>query len=217
MTLGQRLRQVRVHRGWTQPELAKRCAWDSQARISMYERDQREPGHADLLRLARVLDASPEWLLTGKEPLPAGKNFAPATPEFRAVPLLTLQEIPGLGTVVRQGPPKSRELMTELETSVDAFAITVEGESMLPDFAPGDRVVIDPAVKPQPGDFVVTKLEAETEATFRKYRLRGRDATGQDIIDLVPLNDDYPVVTMDSDNPGHLIGTMVEHRRYRKR
>ncbi len=107
--------------------------------------------------------------------------------------------------------------MTELETSADAFAITVEGESMLPDFAPGDRVVIDPAVKPQPGDLVVAKLEAETEATFRKYRLRGRDATGQDIIDLVPLNDDYPVVTMDSNNPGRIIGTLVEHRRYRKR
>ncbi|MDZ4145395.1 MAG: hypothetical protein U1D29_12840 [Burkholderiales bacterium] len=44
---------------------------------------------------------------------------------------------------------------------------------MLPEFRPGDRVIIDPVIAPQPGDCVVEKSCAD-EPTFRKYRPRAR-------------------------------------------
>jgi SOS-response transcriptional repressor LexA len=82
---------------------------------------------------------------------------------------------------------------------------------MLPDFRPGDQLIIDPAITPSPGDFVVAK-NGEEEATFKKYRLRGISESGQEIIELVPLNPDF--ATMRSDiTPFHIIGTLVEHRR----
>lgn len=85
---------------------------------------------------------------------------------------------------------------------------------MLPDFRPGDRVLIDPEIAPSPGDFVVAK-NGSNEATFKKYRPRGINERGDHVFELVPLNTDYE--TMRSDyTPIAIIGTMVEHRRYRK-
>ena len=86
---------------------------------------------------------------------------------------------------------------------------------MLPDYRPGDRVIIDPEVTPTPGDCVVAK-NGEDEATFKKYRPRGLDQAGNMVFELVPLNDDYPIIRSDA-TPVRIIGTMVEHRKYRRR
>ena len=51
---------------------------------------------------------------------------------------------------------------------------------------------------------------------FRKYRLRGLSDTGQPAIELAPLNENYPTAVIDSHNPGRVIGTMVEHRKFRR-
>jgi len=88
---------------------------------------------------------------------------------------------------------------------------------MLPEFHEGDKIVIDPEVAPQPGDLVIAKLDGDDEATFKKYRPRGVDSTGAPVIELVPLNDDWPTLTITADKPGRIMGTMVEHRRYRRR
>jgi SOS-response transcriptional repressor LexA len=70
-------------------------------------------------------------------------------------------------------------------------------------------------VQPQPGDFVVAQ-NGEGEATFKKFRPRGANEIGQLVFELVPLNEDYP--TMRSDlMPIRIIGTMIEHRKYRRR
>lgn len=53
------------------------------------------------------------------------------------------------------------------------------------------------------------------EATFKKYRSRGLNERGEPVIELVPLNEDYPSLRSDR-TPLQIIGTMMEHRRYRK-
>lgn len=105
--------------------------------------------------------------------------------------------------------------MTDLQPSERAFALQIQGDSMLPDFKPGDRVVIDPKVAPLPGDFVVAKTD-DGEATFKKYRPRGLDATGTMVFELVPMNADYPSLRSDI-TAVRIIGTMIEHRTYRAR
>jgi SOS-response transcriptional repressor LexA len=96
------------------------------------------------------------------------------------------------------------------------FGLVIEGESMAEDFYPGDIVIVDPEIAPRPGDYVVAKLEKEDQVLFRKYRLRGIDDSGNPVIELAPLNEDYPTTVIDSRSPGRLVGTMVEHRKYRR-
>ncbi|MFM5527691.1 helix-turn-helix domain-containing protein [Aeromonas veronii] len=95
------------------------------------------------------------------------------------------------------------------------FGLWLRGNSMTPIFNEGDLVIIDPDEQPRPGDYVVAKNGSE-EATFKKYRPRGIDESGQEVFELVPLNDDFP--TMHSDRQHiEIIGVMVEHRIFRKR
>lgn len=100
--------------------------------------------------------------------------------------------------------------------SRSAFALVIEGDSMLDLFQPGDVVVIDPEIAPVPGDFVVAKLDREERATFKKYREKGLGSDGNLEFDLVPLNLDYPVISVNSNFPARVIGVMVEHRRRRR-
>lgn len=107
-------------------------------------------------------------------------------------------------------------IYTDEDVSPYSFALKIEGDSMLPDFAEGDRVIIDPDVRPHSGDFVAAR-NGKGGATFKKYRLRGVDDHGREVFELIPLNTDK-YDTMRSDlEPLEVIGTMVEHRKYRRR
>ena len=94
------------------------------------------------------------------------------------------------------------------------FALRITGNSMEPEFKEGDVVVIDPDVAPNAGDYVVARNHEES-ATFKKYRPRGINEAGQDVFELVPLNEDYAPMRSDLQHI-IIIGTMVEHTRYRR-
>lgn len=158
------------------------------------------------------------WLVTGKGPkFVLDNNIQPADIGARRVPLINyVQAGAWTGVVDPYQPNDAHEwLMTDLELSDGAFALEIKGDSMLPDFQPGDRVIIDPSVRPQPGDYVVAK-NGEEESTFKKYRLRSINDHGTEVYELVPLNPDYPSIRSDV-TPITIVGTMVEVRKYRRR
>jgi SOS-response transcriptional repressor LexA len=93
------------------------------------------------------------------------------------------------------------------------FALRIIGNSMEPEFREGDVIVVDPDVRPDPGNFVVARNDEEA-ATFKKYRPRGI-IDGVEVFELVPLNPDYAVMRSDQ-QPIQIIGTMVEHTRFRR-
>ena len=170
---------------------------------------------AGALKAEELLGVRAAWLFTGEGSMGGGfaSNVQPAPLGMRPYPVISsvqagmLKEIcapysAGDGFDVEYGDD---------DTSKWSFFLEIEGDSMLPDFRPGDRVLIDPDVSPNPGDYVAAR-NTKQEATFKKYRVRGIDSSGSEIFELVPLNDNYPVLRSDEQ---HLIviGTMIEHRR----
>jgi SOS-response transcriptional repressor LexA len=172
---------------------------------------------ADALEKATGYRAA--WLVTGKGPklVHDKTNVLLADIGTRQIPLISYVQAGNWTGAVDPFQPNDAHdwLMTDLELSGNAFALEIKGDSMLPEYKPGDRVIIDPNVQPQPGDLVVAK-NGEDEATFKKYRPRGIDANGNMVFELVPLNEDYPSIRSDM-VPVIIIGTMVEHRKYRRR
>ena len=69
--LGLRIAILRVEKGWSQAELAKRIGVSTSA-VGMYEQGRREPSLALLVCLAQVLDVTTDYLLTGKCNNPLG-------------------------------------------------------------------------------------------------------------------------------------------------
>jgi SOS-response transcriptional repressor LexA len=169
-------------------------------------------------KAANFLGISAEWLATGEHTFVQVKsNVSPAQIGTKQVPLISYVRAghwAGIGDS-RQAEDAHEWLMTDLDVSDGAFALEIKGDSMLPEFSPGDRVIIDPSIKPQPGDYVVAK-NGEEEAMFKKYRLRSVDERGIEVFELVPLNPDYPSIRSDQ-TPIHIVGTMVEVRKYRRK
>ena len=64
--IANRVRDLRLERGWSQPELARRSTL-SNAMVSMVERGERTPSLEALSALANALDVDPAILLTVDE------------------------------------------------------------------------------------------------------------------------------------------------------
>ena len=95
------------------------------------------------------------------------------------------------------------------------FALEIEGDSMTPDYQEGDIVIIEPEWIPRPGECVAARNGSQ-EATFKRYRQRGIDKAGNEIFELVPINENYPTMRSD-ETPLTVIGVMAEHRRKARR
>lgn len=208
---GERLKALREKEGLSQAALAEKCGWASQSRVGNYEVGVRKISADDAVVLAKALRTSPAFILFGSEdPTP---NMVIAPPDSHRIPLLSYVQA-GNWTCkneIRECDGNLTYIATDLELGEYAFAIKLKGRSMEPEFAEGDVVIIDPDMYPNPGDCVVAS-NGEEEATFKKFRPRGVDDDGQEIFELVPLNEDFPTLSSKR-QPIRIIGTMVEHRR----
>ena len=207
--LGARIRRVLTEKHLTQSQLARLvgvkqqtisyiCSPDSPATTSRYA-----------TKIAQVLGVNPAWLQHGE-----GDQFDPMVRielegvllSVVRVPLLALSEVV---VYLKSGENKNKKvMMTDSEIGEGSFAIEIEGDSMNPSFKQGDRVVIDPMLAAEPGDFVAAHVGGAV--TFRKYRQR--DAKH---FELVPLNNDWPTISSEQSEV-KLLGVMAEHRSYRR-
>jgi SOS-response transcriptional repressor LexA len=146
------------------------------------------------------------------------QNVRQAPPDVRPIPVISAVQAGRLKEVSDPYPLGAGfavEYVDDGGLSRWTFGLEIEGNSMMPEFKPGDRVIIDPELAPNPGDYVVAKNTRE-EATFKKYRPRGMDKNGHMVFELVPLNDDYPTMRSDIEHL-EVIGVMVEHRKKYRR
>lgn len=209
MTIGKWVKEARTAAGISQEALANALGL-TKGNVSAWENERHKPKLEQILAVAQITKHTPP-------PEARGVNIQPANIGSRRVPLIDYVQA-GNWTAVTDPYPLGDAhdwLSTDLELSGGAFALQIKGDSMLPDFKECDRVIIDPAITPQPGDFVVAK-NGDQEATFKKYRPRGANERGDLIFELVPLNDDYPSMRSDTTQIV-IVGTMVEHRKYRRR
>lgn len=186
--------------------------------VVQWESDKTNLSGENLLNAAKLFGVTPDYILYGGEiEQSAAPNMEMAQPDTHRIPVISYVQA-GVWTApneIRECDGNMAYITTDLELGTRAFAIVIRGNSMEPEFTEGDLVLIDPDEPLHPGDFVVAK-NGEEEATFKKYRPRGYSEDGKEIFELAPLNDDY--ATMRSDRqPIQIIGTMVEHRRRRRR
>ncbi|MDX7830327.1 MULTISPECIES: LexA family protein [Aeromonas] len=213
----ERIRELRKKHGLTQQKLGELIGVKKSS-ISQWENDEHSPSGDNLAQLSKVFGVSAHWLATGKGS-PELSNVEPAViPQGNRVPILSYVQAGNWREMCEQATTfdgNVEYVSAGGEIGPYGFGLWLRGDSMLPQFKEGDLIIVDPDESPQPGDYVVAKNGSD-EATFKKYRPRGIDENGQEVFELVPLNDDYP--TMHSDRQHiQIIGVMVEHRSYRKR
>ncbi|WP_239384423.1 LexA family transcriptional regulator, partial [Delftia tsuruhatensis] len=187
---GKRLRSARSLAGLTQVQLARQAGM---GQSTIAELETLGNGTSRTATLASICRVSALWLESGDGPMTADAAtlLSQLPGGMRRYPVLSFSQ-----AVARiEGADETESLGVEVATcdvSPEAFFLQLEDNSMSPEFREGDRVLIDPALRPQPGDCVVAKSGAQ-QLLFRKYRVRGVGGAGEDVFELVPLNDDHPV------------------------
>ncbi|MFQ1753529.1 helix-turn-helix domain-containing protein [Aeromonas veronii] len=215
MKVGAKIRALRKARQMTINELATQVDSDV-GNISRLERDLQGFSPQLLTKIAEALRVPVSELFSDDVSSVSHQNMEIAQPDIHRIPVISYVQA-GVWTApneISECDGNVAYITTDLELGERAFAIVIKGNSMEPEFTEGDLVLIDPDEPLHPGDFVVARNGEE--ATFKKYRPRGYSEDGKEIFELAPLNDDY--ATMRSDRqPIQIIGTMVEHRRRRRR
>lgn len=223
-TLGVRLRRLRSSKKITQQKLADAIGV-SKTSVIYWEKDENTPKHDSLTALAKVLGTSTDWLTSGKESEATAQqedereifsNVRPTKRKLRKIPVLDFVQAGMWREVVYDGMHPKDETFTTYEGRDPnaVFSLEVDGLSMAPDFMPGDEIVVDAALEPKPGSLVVAQeiQHGVAMTTFKKYRVVGVNEHGVDIIELVPLNPDFPTYNS-AQIEISIIGVVVQHHK----
>lgn len=178
-------------------------------------------GKETLDNLAKLLEVDVGWLLSGQS---EGKqistketsNVSSIGRNLITIPLLDYVQAGLFHEVGYDGlnPISSTWTTYEGHKPECVFALRVEGMSMSPEFMPGDEIVVDGSLEAKPGSFVIAQevKHGVASTTFKKYRVIGVNEFGIDIVELVPLNPDFPVLNSTQIDIS-IIGVVVAHNR----
>jgi len=188
---GSRIRATRSERGWSQDDLAQRAGLHRNT-VNKIERTAATPDD--------VKEATKVCLAVGfgftAEQLTALYD-RPAAPQVRGDPAGGIPVI----NCAPAGEPADYEHM-DLDRGigwdyvprigsgvhdVNAFAFVVVGDSMVPEFQPGDTVICSPNAEIKPGQAVFVRFGAARQhaCTFKRIYDRG------DAVELIPDNRRY--------------------------
>lgn len=199
-----RLRSIRQDVGMTQDELAQAIG-TSKSVISGYETARNDPSQSMLVKLAKSLGVSIDYL-TGIRQEVQG---------FEIVDLSPYASIPVLGSIPAGVPIEAIEDIVDhidiplkwVKSDDDYFALKVRGDSMYPLFLDGDTVIIRRQTTAETGDICACYVNG-FDATLKRVKISEAGA-----ITLQPENTNYPPMTYTHPGEVTIAGKVVEVRR----
>lgn len=167
--------------GITPEAAARRSNLDRSTIRKLIDREGGARGDT-IIKLARGLETSPEWLLNGvgpEETAARASEAAPYVPQ-QAQRQSQRRQLPVFGQAA--GAVAGQLTMTNeaieyvvapaaLENVRDAYALIVTGSSMEPRYSAGDVIYINPNRPPKPGDHVVIQeaLHGGTVVSIKRF------------------------------------------------
>lgn len=212
--IGNRITKARKELGITIKELAARTAELSPARISNWEQGTRSPGPLEAKLLADQLNVSASYLLCLTDN-PQGDLIQNLENKFRHIPILSMKEAIHAREILGQQEPFIFEqtiLVDSLNPSIKSsalFATSVDDSSMQPELNPGDVVVIDGDLQPNPGHYVLVYLTQKKQTVLRRY-----GEADSCYFQLLASSDLWATVSIKDVQEAQIIGVVVEIRKY---
>jgi phage repressor protein C with HTH and peptisase S24 domain len=179
-TIGERVKRLRLARGWTQQQLAAR-AGRSQVTISDIERG-RNKSSRDLVGIADALDVSAQYLSSGKgEPTSGTRGLDKAVRSPSAaytagsvrIEAIEDAETP-INALVNAVDVSERWIVSNIPDVRDVTAIRLmicPGDTMAPTFGRGDILLIDSSIREIEGDGVYAYRIKDDRFVTRIQRL----------------------------------------------
>ena len=133
------------------------------------------------------------------EPIPLIGKLVPVISWVQAGAWTTVEAVPA-GTQFEEWLPPNPKC------GKNGYGLEVVGESMLPDFRPGDKIYVNPDFQItdlKTGDLVIVSCQGDSEATFKKLIVESGNMY------LQPLNPDWPEKTIALEDGCKLAGKVV--------
>lgn len=211
MSFHLRLEEKLKEKGYKPADLA-RAAEVSAVAAGKWLHGESRPKAEKLKLIARFLDVSDDWLLTGKEANLRFDNNIDLSQKIpldgRPVPVISwvaAGSFAPIETVLRD-VEVDEYLPPIKECGKNGYGLIVVGNSMKPDFKPGDRIYVNPDIQTfdlQTDDLVIIACSGETEATFKKLIIEGGEKY------LQPLNPNWPEQIIKLTEDCRLVGKVV--------
>lgn len=200
MSLGTRLRSLRVNNDMTQPKLAN-LLHVNRSTISMYERDERVPSPEVLMKYSEIFRISTDYILGTQKNSDdnQGKITINVYGKVPAgIPLEAIEDI-----------QDTEELsLKDYQTSKDYIGLIVDGDSMYPKYLKGDTIIVEVTPQCENGEDCVVYVNGY-DATLKTV-IKNNDGS----ITLQPINPSYPPTTYGPDDePIKILGKVKEIRR----
>lgn len=198
------LKAARKAKGLTQVEVARAIGL-TQNGYSYWENEKAKIDKDQLLKLASLFEVSVDYLL-GNTTVPAvtGSNIVriPVLGAIPAdIPLEAIEEIIGWEDIPVSMCAGGKEF----------FALEVKGDSMWPDYLPGDVVIVRKTPCFESGDVCVVYINGY-DATLKQVKSQDDGS-----LTIIPRNQSYPPRTYSKEEvmelPVSIAGVVVELRR----
>ena len=214
--IGQRIREQRNAKGLTRKALAELTTELKPSSINNWERGDRTPGPEEIKLLAKILEASPAFLMCltdENQPYHTERNPRSHVPLLDHKQTCDYQEhIHRISNLHATNKPilvpVSQELMSQL--GEHAFALKMIDDSMMPDIRVNDVLIVDPSVSPNPGDFVCIKIIGKQGVFVCQYRQLSYESSD---FELITLNENWPNITLNAKSKAEIIGKIIQNMR----
>lgn len=213
--IGKRIFEARKIKGLTLKTLGELTGGLKQTRLTNWEQGIRTPGPEEIKLLAQALDVSPAFLMCLSDEKLSKQTKNPS----QLIPLLDSQQACEaklhIGAMREQEGSRdvifisvSTALLPEL--SQEAFALKMADDSMLPEIRVNDVLVIDPAMSPNPGDYVGVNVGGKPEVIVCQYKKLSYTSSE---FELLTLNDHWPNIKVADGLEIEIIGKVMQKIR----
>ena len=181
MSFHLRLQEKLKEKGYKPADLA-RAAEVSGVAAGKWIHGDSQPKAGKLKLIARFLDVSDDWLLTGREASPRLDNNVDLSQripfEGRPVPVISWVAAGSFGPIatVLKDAEVDEYLPPIKECGKNGYGLVVTGISMSPRFEPEDRIYVNPDFQVsdlKTGDLVIVSCAGDNEATFKQLIIEG--------------------------------------------
>ena len=211
MSFHLRLQEKLKEKGYKPADLA-RAAEVSGVAAGKWIHGDSQPKAGKLKLIARFLDVSDDWLLTGREASPRLDNNVDLSQripfEGRPVPVISWVAAGAFDPI--QTVLKDAEIDEYLppikECGKNGYGLVVTGISMSPKFEPEDRIYVNPDFQVsdlKTGDLVIVSCTGDNEATFKQLIIEGTTKY------LKPLNPKWDEQIIKLTEDSRLVGKVV--------
>lgn len=181
MSFHLRLQEKLKEKGYKPADLA-RAAEVSGVAAGKWIHGDSQPKAGKLKLIARFLDVSDDWLLTGREASPRLDNNVDLSQripfEGFPVPVISWVAAGSFGPIatVLKDAEVDEYLPPIRECGKNGYGLVVTGISMSPKFEPEDRIYVNPDFQVsdlKTGDLVIVSCAGDNEATFKQLIIEG--------------------------------------------